>query len=364
MSKLRWDTSRCPPRPAPSRTTATRPASSRLQPPTVTESTPAVRRPLAAVAVLLAAAWIAVGASYKWLAGSPNDLPALLHSVPVEIGLLYKLAIGIELFVVVVALLRPRIGWALLGLQYLVFLGILVQLLLSGAESCGCFGAKVTIPPSVMMAVDGALLAFILVTRPWSARLWSAPTPAVLLIALAGVAAPWVYDRGRPVATPDGGTRAAFVILETEQWLGQDAREIDLAPYLSEPVDLLMPGTWVLYRDSCPHCRDHMWRMIQQDPGTEPITLIKIPEPNLDPAAVVVDALPEGPHVQSIELIAGTEYVIQGPLDLRVEWEDYLISNVRLAEELADGTPPAFPAPDPVVLRAAAQTRANAAENE
>ncbi|QDU83428.1 hypothetical protein Pla163_05270 [Planctomycetes bacterium Pla163] len=330
----------------------------------MTESSTAARRPLAAVAVLLAAVWLAVGASYKWLAGSPNDLPALLHGGPIEIGLLYKLAIGIELFVVVVALLRPRIGWVLLALQYLVFIAILVPLALSDEASCGCFGSKVTIAPEVMIGIDGFLLAAILAMRPWSARLWSAPLPAVALVALAGIAAPWVYDRGRPVATPDGDTRAAFFIFEVEQWEGTSAIEIDLAQYLPEPVEFMMPGTWVLYRDSCPHCKDHMWRMIQQDSGTEPITLIKIPEPGLDPAAVVVDALPEGPHVQLIELVPGTEYVVQGPLDMRVEWEDYLISNVRLAEDLADESLPAFPPPDPAVLRAAAQARADAAANE
>ena len=52
-------------------------------------------------------------------------------------------------------------------LQFAVFLAILMQLILSGVSSCGCFGSKVTIAPQTMFAIDAACLLAILATRPW-----------------------------------------------------------------------------------------------------------------------------------------------------------------------------------------------------
>lgn len=322
------------------------------------------RRPLANLALLLAAAWIATGALYKWLAGSPNDLPPMLHELPLAIDVVYRLAIGIELGVIALVLLRPRIGWLFVSAQYVVFLGILVVLMVQGSASCGCFGSKVTMPPAAMAAIDGALLALVLGTRPWSARLWSTPLPVAALALVLGLAAPWLYDRGSAPTRASGsggdvaengdggsGARPGWHVLEVETWEGSDVLDIDLATFLPEGGTTLMPGTWVLYRDSCPHCAEHLREMAFQDPGDEPITLIRIPE-DLGPESVVVDLVPQGAHVVQVDLEGGIDYVLQAPVDLRVEY-DLLVSRVRDADAMETDGAPVFPTADPEVLRAA-----------
>lgn len=307
-------------------------------------------RPLAAIAVVLAAAWLATGAGYKWLAGSPNDLPSQMHALGLDIVLVYKLAIGIELAVVAAALLLPRIGWVLLALQYVVFLSVLGMQISAGSASCGCFGSKITISPEVMAGIDGTLLALLLVSRPWSTKFWGLPFAVTGIVVALGLAAPWLYTRQITIdGTPNGGTpRAGFVLFEEKSWLGKQVQDCDFAAHLDTPdgANSLMPGTWVFYRLSCPHCGDHLRAMYNADPKTEPITLVLIPEQDLDPNAVKVDLKPEGVHVTEVSLKSGIDYVMTGPVDLLVGW-DYQVKVVRLADDLAvEGVAP-FPTEQP-----------------
>src|SRR5688572_15908929 len=101
----------------------------------------------APLVVRLVAVWVLTGASYKLFSGSPNDLPPVVREFFLGADLTFRLAIAIELSIALIAILRPRTGWVLLALQLAVFLAILVQLMLSGEASCGCFGSKVTITP-------------------------------------------------------------------------------------------------------------------------------------------------------------------------------------------------------------------------
>ena len=59
-------------------------------------------------------------------------------------------------------------GWLPLVLLYVAFDAILVKSLMAGAESCGCFGSKVKIPPAVMLGIASVLLIGVLAARPWS----------------------------------------------------------------------------------------------------------------------------------------------------------------------------------------------------
>jgi hypothetical protein len=304
-------------------------------------------RPLAAIAVVLASAWLAIGAGYKWLAGSPNDLPSQLHALELDIGLVYRLAIGIELAIVAAALLLPRIGWVALALQYLVFLSVLGMQIAAGSASCGCFGSTITIAPEVMAGIDGALLALLLVSRPWSAKFWGAPLAVAGIVVALGVAAPWLYTRQITVTPNGNGPRAGFVLFEEKSWLGKQVQDCDFVGQLDTPdgAESLMPGTWVFYRLSCPHCGDHLRDMYNADPKTEPITLVLIPEPELDPNAIKVDLKPEGAHVTEVTLKSGVDYVMTAPVDLLVGW-DYQVKVLRTADELdAEGVTP-FPTPE------------------
>src|SRR5262245_61383435 len=125
------------------------------------------RARLALVCVWLIAAWVLTGAVFKLFWGTPALLPQVVRDVPLELGLTYKLAIGIELAIVAVALTKPRVGWWLQAALLVVFDVVLTTQIAAGVENCGCFGAKLEVDPHVMMAIDSALLAGLLVARPW-----------------------------------------------------------------------------------------------------------------------------------------------------------------------------------------------------
>ena len=112
----------------------------------------------ATLAVLFAASWVAAGALFKLLAGSPNDLPPAVQDFFLGPVQTFRAAIAIELCIVILALLRPRHAWLPLCALFSVFLAVLFPLVRAGVESCGCFGSSVTITPQAMMAIDGGLL--------------------------------------------------------------------------------------------------------------------------------------------------------------------------------------------------------------
>ena len=65
----------------------------------------------APAAVRLAAAWILVGACFKLFLGTPADLPAVVRGLWDGVGLTYRVVIAIELATVVLAMLRPALGF-------------------------------------------------------------------------------------------------------------------------------------------------------------------------------------------------------------------------------------------------------------
>ena len=106
---------------------------------------------LPALAVRLAAAWVLAGALFKLFLGTPADLPpTVVDASPLGLAETYRTAIGIELAVVFLALVRPGTAWPLVVGMYAVFEVVLGAQLAAGAESCGCFGSKVTLTPLQM----------------------------------------------------------------------------------------------------------------------------------------------------------------------------------------------------------------------
>ncbi|MFT5285152.1 MAG: hypothetical protein ACI8TQ_001314, partial [Planctomycetota bacterium] len=160
----------------------------------MTEDRPTTR-PFALLALALATLWLLAGAGFKLFLGTPADLPEIMHGLPFDLGLTYKLAIGTELLFVVLAIGAPRIGWIAIAAIYVVFEVILGLLINEGAESCGCFGSKVTILPAEMMLYDGILLGLLLISQPWKG---TAPGFNKLFVSVACVlamAVPFLLDR-------------------------------------------------------------------------------------------------------------------------------------------------------------------------
>jgi len=158
---------------------------------------------LARVALTLGLLWLAAGALYKLFEGSPNDLPATVKDLsPLDALATMRLAVGIELAVIGLVIALPRIGWFFLSGTFAVFSAVLVPLVLAGEESCGCFGGNITIDPKVMLAVDGALLAAILATRPWRTLPREAGLGAAALLPFLAVAVLAPYGKLQSAELP------------------------------------------------------------------------------------------------------------------------------------------------------------------
>ncbi len=283
------------------------------------------------LAILLPTLWLATGASFKLFAGTPKDLPPVLFDLGLDIDLVFRVAIGIELSIVALALLRPALGWRLLTAQYAIFLGLLAQLAASGEESCGCMGSSVTLTPMTMMGIDGALLALLLLAKPWKQALsdrgpsWLAP--AVVLVALVF---PWVYiDSGStpPAPAPLGGESEAaepaekprYVVLEPAEWVDQDVFSTPLAAWVDfESGELPIDGLYTFYRQTCEHCQDHLMKLFEADVGL-PMVLVKINEKGDNAENNLIEVKPSGSHIIEIELDPEIEWVIETPADLELD---------------------------------------------
>ena len=258
---------------------------------------------LAATIVRLAALWVLAGACYKLFSGSPNDLPPIVREFFLGPDLTFRLAIAIELSIALTALVVPRVGWALLVAQFAVFLAILVQLMLSGVSSCGCFGSKVTISPRTMFTIDTICLLAILASKPW--RIPKRDREPSLLIPLVGTAlaflAPFVYIESASnavVAQRDAETGAwkplegiekkRYAELYPSTWVGKDIHDTELAAYMDVDAQVT-DGTWILYRVSCDHCATYLRHLYESfDPAEGRFcTYVRLSEEGDEEARVV-----------------------------------------------------------------------------
>jgi hypothetical protein len=340
--------------------------------PAMTSETP--KNPtLPAVAVRLAALWVLVGAGFKLFLGTPADLPQVIRDLPLELGLTYKLAISIELFIALLAVVRPRLGWIPIALLYLVFEGVLAIQLANGETSCGCLGSTVQLTPAMMMGIDTALLALLLLSKPWRLvrghsivvlggtvykvttttnwRLVRGHSIVVLLIAcLTGVALPWLFDREAkpppkvvpptagepgvtaPSAPPTPAKRALreYVVLSPEDWIGESVYDTPLGDWVQvERADPAQPagdiselptdGAWILWRWDCDHCAEHLEYLANFPPSAPFLTLIRLHQTTDSAENQAVHQMPEGPTVVHASMPDSVVYVTTTPCELVLE---------------------------------------------
>jgi len=283
---------------------------------------------------LLGAFWLAAGAYYKLFHGNPGDLPQPYFEWFGWLGskdALYIMAIAAEIFVIVLAVLRPKLGWiALLG-TFLFFEAILAPLIASGAESCGCFGGDLDVKPATMASIDGVLILGLLATRPWKAAGMKpvAPTAIVGLLLVAAIIAPIislrVTDDSPTIAeieqAHEDGVEVAlprFVTLTPPEWIGQSIYDTPLANWLPNIGDLPTDGTWVFWRSTCDHCELHLIELAGAPLTGEPIVLIRVNEKTDTPENRIVNVLPQGGHVYEAELTAEIDWVLSTPADMQL----------------------------------------------
>ena len=109
-----------------------------------------------------------------------RELLALLAADPLDLGLVYRIVIAVEVFVAALAFLRPRDAAVPLALLFLAFDAALVHQVSRGVTSCGCFGSGLQVSPWVPLVVDSGLLVAVLLARPW--RLGPARVHAAFLV--------------------------------------------------------------------------------------------------------------------------------------------------------------------------------------
>lgn len=283
---------------------------------------PRFRFDLGYLAIVLAAGWLATISTLKLVSGNPGDLPPIVReSSPFDPTTTLILAVAIELSIAFVALARPKLGWIPLAAIYLVFELVLSTLIASGATSCGCGGGALKIHPIVMASIDGALLLFVLATRPWK----RAAGPALPLVGLAAgvivlAIVPWQTIH---VRQSDPTSASSFVMLDPRKWVGQLVYDVpDLKQHMA-PTDvekLPTDGLIVLWRQGCSHCAEHLREMANDsalNDGSKQITLVQIKDDLEDGRAV--DALPQGGHVTMLEFREGPTFVITTPWEVVVE---------------------------------------------
>ncbi len=274
-------------------------------------------------ALVAAVLWIAAGALFKLLAGSPNDLPPIVReTISMDLGLKFRLAIGIELAIVVLALLRPNIGWWLVLAQLLVF--DLVLALSLDQESCGCFGSDVPMSPQLMLGIDTVFLAALLAGRPWRGfRGFKLPTSASIVIAAAAMSLPWIHNReiefkadGEPqlTATEDN----LYVTFTLDQWEGMLVHDTPLAKFV-DPNTLPDTGAYIFWRWTCDHCAQHLEELAQREVGERMLALIRLEEPGDTEANRAVFTKPTGGFVVEVTLPPTIQYGITTPGELLVE---------------------------------------------
>ena len=327
------------------------------------DSAPSKTKSYALWVLRLASLWVLAGALFKLWARNPNDLPPNLKELFAgHLTEFLRAAIGIELALVTLAWIKPRWAWFWMSGMFAVFIAVLAPMAISGAESCGCFGGTVKIPPVVMMAIDGTLLLAILAARPWRniAPGHGVPAAIAALAVLACLALPWFVVKGEkkvvipkrdpvPATTqgggsvpdaPDAGSPSVapstagtpktgvtpmtaqqlgdWQTLDVAAWAGKRVEETKLAALVQQGVDNLpQDGKWVLYRKTCDHCAKYLLWLTAHDDGM-PITLIEIGDDEADAENTITHVVPSGDHVMNASLVYGPEYIVTPPVVLEL----------------------------------------------
>lgn len=302
----------------------------------------------ARLALLIAVAWLGFWALMKLYKGSPNDLPPQVTDLsPWDVYTTFRGVVAIELAVVALALLWPRLGWFVVSAQYAVFLGILVKLIQAGAETCGCTGSVVSLAPWQMACIDGAILLGLLLSKPWQRlpRTNKLPLRLIVLVPLLGLAVWAPLTKFVPVELPptmadsdesegaQGQSTAAiegdFYFFKPEAWDGQMIFDVDLARFLpaGKVDEIPAPALVVVYRKTCEHCAEHIAELAQNPPAGKPIVLLRVPETDDATRTDVIELRPLGAIEMELAPLA-RGYGITTPMSFEID-DIFTVGNIQ-----------------------------------
>jgi hypothetical protein len=297
--------------------------------------------------------WICAGATFKLLEGNPGLLPKGIlidaHKLGINLDALLATLISIEYVAAIAIVFLPRLARPTAIFMLAVFCLVLLREIAAGNTSCGCLGAK-SPSPFVMLIIDGAMLAGILLLKPrrWTtapARRWPVAAAIVLAGAAAGTSFGWLLpmqptaplppppDPVTPGLTSGGATGGERVPeplplptywfeSDYQTWVGRDWTEVDLFRFMDVPPVGLTGGKWyvVFYGRTCDHC-EVMFRDILAPNPDLARRVIAIEVPTEDDGAVAAGSW-EVPATacRMMRLPAGVNWIITTPLALRIEY--------------------------------------------
>lgn len=311
--------------------------------------------------------WILSGVAMKLQAGTASNLPSNFVNLAKHLewgpeamnAMLYTL-IGLEIFAILVMVLIKRLARPMAIFMLASFVVILLAEIARNAESCGCFGGTISIPPWVMLIADALLLLGVLLFRPPAAEGQAniAGTAIALPAALiAGLIASFVigsalHPQQRDVtpdpttpATPDDGERSQEIPDESvstdptvnpspksvrnnwypqrlASWPGTPWRELEVFQFMPRWPNGLDEGTVyvVFYSRTCTHCENMFWDDLTRPLGA-PVIAIEIPASRTTLTASDAWDMPEAdPSVTFANLPIGPDWTLMTPpLSLRIE---------------------------------------------
>lgn len=319
--------------------------------------------------------WVLAGAAAKLHATSPSLLPKHLIKVLDGMGANLHVALAffvtVEFIAVAVMVLVPRLARATAVFMLGTFCLVLIHELVNGnVTSCGCFGGGVSPPPWLMLAIDLALLISVvaLPIRPLRAVSDRVGMAGVTLVAVA--LGGWSFARimgsatgttitmqdeptiGEDDASDDvasDGTAAehaaptgertltlpAYYSLDTADWAGRRARDIDLISWVQGlPASIDSGQAYIIfYSRTCEHCHELLLEHFSYEPPATTV-LVSVPEST---EGFAVDGVLENPCADCLELAlpVGVDWLMTPPVVIAVE-----DGVVQCAKEAEDGWAP------------------------
>lgn len=218
--------------------------------------------------------------------------------IPLELGLGIWLVSG----------LFRKAAWLLGLLSFGGFIGVTLQKVIVGAESCGCFGTITVNPLITFSLIDIPLFLAFAIFRPKGEKLLPPPWPDVrhfLAVAIPTfILLPtivYILVTNKPPMVSE-----KYEVLATEKWAGQQWPLLDQV----DVGEQLQSGEWVLlmYHNDCPTCREAL-------PGYEKM-YDDLKGNNVDMAFIEMPPYEEGEK----QLVPADSKVNRGQLSEAKQW--------------------------------------------
>jgi hypothetical protein len=297
--------------------------------------------------------WLLTGAVLKLVDASASSLPPILIKVlggglGIDLMLVHRFSVAVELALVGMIWLLPRLSRPLALLMLAVFFPVLVGDMLLGASNCGCFGA-VEVPPALTLVLDAGLFFGILLLGGKAKSLAMSRTLPVWPVLAAFV---WVFfsfglgfgydvlvkpkepapaqaDAAEPSLPP-------YYLPDYSSWIGRRWSEIDLAAFVKGAPDDLANGLQylVFYRKDCEHCHE-LLSVYFTGALAVPTTAVAVPEKSGFPTVGLIPM--ECTDCRTAELPVGCDWFLQTPVLVRLD-----NGVVLCASEVDPSTPECF----------------------